>query len=238
MPKIYKVDQGTPEWWELRLGIPTASQFHRIITPAKLEYSKQAVGYQMELLAERLLHQPMGSDFLDEWAERGKLEQNYARQQFQLVNEVELDPIGFVTNDNGSLGCSPDALFKGGSQAVEIKTPKPPKLLEYAFTTDWQVNYRPQVQGQLMIGEFEVVHLYVFHQQLKAHHVITSSDRQFQIRLVSYLAKFCEELAHLEQRARKLGIVVTPPPAPGLQARMIVPDAPHRDAHQTILDAG
>ena len=33
-PRIYRdVVQGTEEWKRLRLGIPTSSQFHRIVTP-------------------------------------------------------------------------------------------------------------------------------------------------------------------------------------------------------------
>jgi len=31
---IHEVEQNTPEWLTLRLGIPTASMFDKIVTPA------------------------------------------------------------------------------------------------------------------------------------------------------------------------------------------------------------
>ena len=44
--------QGTDEWIHARLGIPTASQFDKILTPAKMELSSQATDYMHKLLAE------------------------------------------------------------------------------------------------------------------------------------------------------------------------------------------
>jgi hypothetical protein len=49
------VAQGTTEWAALRVGIPTASNFDKIITPAKLEFSKASDGYAMRLIAEEHL---------------------------------------------------------------------------------------------------------------------------------------------------------------------------------------
>ena len=39
--KFYEVEQGSRRWYEIRAGRPTASNFHRIITP-KGEPSRQA----------------------------------------------------------------------------------------------------------------------------------------------------------------------------------------------------
>jgi hypothetical protein len=40
--KIHNCTQGTEEWRKLRAGIPTASEFHKIITPKTGQLSKQA----------------------------------------------------------------------------------------------------------------------------------------------------------------------------------------------------
>ena len=42
--KIVDVEQNTPEWEAVRLGKPTASEFHRIITAVKGDLSEQARG--------------------------------------------------------------------------------------------------------------------------------------------------------------------------------------------------
>ena len=51
------LQQGSAEWVKARLGIPTASQFSRIITSTG-KLSGQADGYMHELLAESLLGEP------------------------------------------------------------------------------------------------------------------------------------------------------------------------------------
>ena len=47
--------QGTPAWHEARLGIPTSSNFHRIITPKTRKPSAQvnAPGFQRRNSSER-----------------------------------------------------------------------------------------------------------------------------------------------------------------------------------------
>ena len=62
-------DQGSTEWIEARLGIPTASGFHRIITPTgKLSASRDA--YEGELLAEWALGRPVTEFGGNDWTER------------------------------------------------------------------------------------------------------------------------------------------------------------------------
>ena len=52
--KIFDVEQNSEAWDKLRSGRPTASNFSRIITPAKGDYSKQSRTYAYELVAQRL----------------------------------------------------------------------------------------------------------------------------------------------------------------------------------------
>ena len=58
---IHNVEQGSAEWIKLLLSIPTASNFHKIVTPAKGEYSKQARGYAFRLVAQTLLNESFDS---------------------------------------------------------------------------------------------------------------------------------------------------------------------------------
>jgi hypothetical protein len=57
--KIIDCVQNSDEWIAARLGIPTASEFHRIITAVKGDLSKSARKYAAGLVAETLLAKPL-----------------------------------------------------------------------------------------------------------------------------------------------------------------------------------
>ncbi len=52
--KIFDYVQGSPEWWKIRTGIPTSSEFSRICTPATEKFAKGATAYIDELVAATL----------------------------------------------------------------------------------------------------------------------------------------------------------------------------------------
>ena len=135
--RIHNVAQGSLDWYRLRQGIPTSSNFDKIITPTG-KPSAQGVKYQYRLIAERLLMESMDDQLAGvRWMEHGKEEEPNAVAQFQLVNDVELVDVGFITTDDGRLGCSPDRLIQGHHESVEIKCPAPwtqiGYLLDFTF---------------------------------------------------------------------------------------------------------
>ena len=76
--KIIDVEQGSPEWWQARLGMPTASAFHRVMTDTTRKFSKASEGYLYELVAEHLLGEPLdGGD--TGFTLRGKAEEKFGR---------------------------------------------------------------------------------------------------------------------------------------------------------------
>jgi len=143
--KTHQVDHGSPEWHALRMGIPTASQFHRIVTPAKLSLSKQANGYMCELLAARFLG--VVNDDGTEFMQRGTLLESKARSWYEFSNDITLDTNVFCTNDEGTIGCSPDALV-GDDGGLEIKCRGADKHI------GWLLGYEQaeiQCQGCMMV---------------------------------------------------------------------------------------
>lgn len=208
MAKVYRnFEQGSADWYRCRLGIPTASQFNKIITPARGELSSQAKGYMYRLIAERLLKDSMDDQINVEWIERGKEMQPAAAAQFQLVNDLTVEPVGFITTDDGLWGCSPDYLVKGKREGVEVKCPAPWTQIQYLLDGPG-VDYRPQVQGQLLIGEFEVNHFYAFHPRMPARHIVTLRDEEYIRKMTFALIEFTELLAQETERARQLGAYV------------------------------
>lgn len=203
--KLYRTDQGSSEWYKHRLGRPTASQFHRIITP-KGQPSKQAATYLYKLACERLLHETMDDEIgYVKWVEHGKANEGHAIGQFQFANDIELEPGGFVTTDDGLLGASPDRLFPRHKEAVEVKCPAPWTQLQYLIEGVGE-DYIAQVQGQLLVGEFDAVHFYSWHPQMPPYHRVFFPDPAFQSALRAALSAFCLQLDRVTAQARDMGV--------------------------------
>lgn len=210
---IHDVTQGSKEWHTKRLGIPTASQFHRIITAKKMEPSKQARQYMYELIAERLLGVPMGHniDHLRH-VQDGKDREPYAARQLELVAGEELMPIGFMTTDNGRVGASPDrAIIRGNRRCgVEIKCPTPPTQVAYLLDGLGD-DYKAQVQGQMWVGQFDEAIFFSYHPSCPPFHIITQRDDKFLAHLIPMVRQFCVLLDAETERARKKGIWLMEP---------------------------
>lgn len=150
--KIINCIQGSPEWIAARLGIPTASQFDRLFTPGgKPSGVKTSEKYMHELLAERMTGQD-ATDFQSEWMARGSTLEKDAVAFYQLQRDMETKPVGFMTNDAGTIGASPDQLVEEEGQ-MEIKCPKPGVHVGYLLQAgETYETYKVQVQGQLWIS--------------------------------------------------------------------------------------
>lgn len=145
----YDVEQGSPEWLAARLGIPTASEFSKILTPTG-KVSTQAKGYANKLLAEILTGAPVQTFEKTPWMERGNELEQEAADYYSLINGVELEKVGFCTNDARTYGCSPDRLI-GEDGGLEIKVVAPHTMIEYLLTGKLDMDYYPQIQGCMLV---------------------------------------------------------------------------------------
>ena len=117
--------QGSLAWMEARLGIPTASNFDKLITPGG-KPSSSAEKYAWKCVAEQILNHPIQEkEEASGFMERGTIMQKNARAFYELQRDVETEEVGFMLRDNRRAGCSPDLLVKGGG-LVEIKCPSAP----------------------------------------------------------------------------------------------------------------
>lgn len=152
MSAIYLTDieQGTPEWQACRIGIPTASRFDCIVTPARAELSKQSDGYLRELLAEWLSGR-VAESYTSGWMQRGNETEPEAREYYAFVRDLDVARVGFVYgNESRMFGCSPDGLV-GDDGMIEIKSPAPKTQIGYLLDRQLPLDYKAQVQGSLMV---------------------------------------------------------------------------------------
>jgi len=144
--------QGDARWHMLHIGIPTASRFSDILQPKKLKPSASQDKYLDTLIGEWLLGRRIQTQESD-WMQRGKELEPEAVAWYELERGVDAEVVGFITRDDGMVGCSPDRLL-GTDGLLEVKNPKIETHLGYLRDPDLlRDEYIAQVQGQLLVCE-------------------------------------------------------------------------------------
>lgn len=166
---IHNVRQGSEEWEQLRLGKLTASEFGRLVTPAKLQFASGAKSYCIQKAAELLgVHSPpMTPTF---YMDRGTELEPHALAEFE-AKIAPVQRVGFIQLSEGiSVGCSPDGLV-GDDGVVEIKCPKSETLIEWIADGVLPSEYRMQCQGELWVTGREVCHFWGWHPEIEPFHI-------------------------------------------------------------------
>ena len=73
--------------------------------------------------------------------------------------------VGFITDDDHTVGCSPDRLV-GDDGLLEIKAPLPHTQVEYWISGEVGERFRPQLQGQLYVSQRAWVDIACWHDEL------------------------------------------------------------------------
>lgn len=201
--KIIDCQQGTPEWFSARLGLPTASEFDKILTPTG-KPSTQWEAYANRLLAEMLVGKPVDSFEGNGWTERGNELEPEAAKFYEFTNEIETLTVGFVTNDEGTYGCSPDRLV-GNDGLLELKCPAPHTHIQYLLDKKIDQKYYPQVQGQLLVTGRAWVDLVSYHPEMPPVVIRVPRDETFIMALDDALKDFTHKLQAKRKRMVELG---------------------------------
>jgi hypothetical protein len=120
MLQIHNVEQGTPEWHSLRSGIPTASEFSKLLTSTyKIADNKGSRDYAIQKAGE-ILTGRVEETFISYDMQRGNLEE-YRAFEMYCEHFSQVQKCGFMTNYG--IGYSPDGLV-GDDGLIEIKSAK------------------------------------------------------------------------------------------------------------------
>ncbi len=196
--KIHDVEQGSEAWERLRLGIPTSSEFHKILTPMGKD-SKQADDYMNRLLAEWLFGGPLEEAAVETpWMIRGNALEMEAVRSYEFEREVQTDKVGFITTDGGMIGASPDRMV-GANGLLEIKCPKPHTHVGHMVEPRVDKDYWPQVQGQLWIAEREWVDIQSYCPSFPTVIMRVTRDEPYIQKLREALLAFLEKMLAARQ---------------------------------------
>lgn len=146
---ILECEQNSPEWEAARLGIPTASNFDKIVT-SKGERSKQREKYLFELAGERITGEAK-SGYTNANMDRGHEREDESRSMYSFVTGVEVQRVGFCYFDEKKeFGCSPDGLV-GEDGGFETKDAAPHIQIDRLKNGWSKAQYLQQVQGSICV---------------------------------------------------------------------------------------
>ena len=147
MDIIRDLEQGTPEWFALRLGVITGSKFKDVMAKGQ---GKSRKSYMYQLAAEMITDE-MAESFTNDAMQWGTDNEPAARAMYELESGNEVDEVCFVKRDD-FVGVSPDGLV-GDSGLVEFKCPKTTTQIETFLSGKMPTSHKAQVQGQIWVCE-------------------------------------------------------------------------------------
>lgn len=189
--------QGSEEWFAARCGVPSASNFDKIVT-SKGEPSTQAKKYMYKLAGESVSG-IAEETYKNAAMERGTILEDEARQLYQIINDEEVKQVGFCKEEG--YGCSPDGmvLFQG---MLEIKCPSAAVHVEYLLKETLPTTYIQQVQGQMLVTGSKWCDFMSYYPGIKPFIIRVERDEPFISKLKSELDKFCAELKSVIERIK------------------------------------
>jgi hypothetical protein len=169
----FDIKQGSDEWYNLRRGKATASNFSRIITEVKGEYAAGAKKYAREVAIQRMLDEDTEHriDHLPDIMRGKLLEPDAVEAYHRRFKDTTTDAIGLVVSEDGSRVCSPDRTSANRLLGLEVKCPGGPTLLEYIENNGPGRSYIWQVVGSMLVSQFEIWDFWAYHTGLNPVHL-------------------------------------------------------------------
>ena len=147
-------EQGSEEWLQARLGIPTATGFENIVTATGKKSSAQ-IKYMAELIEESILGLQDGS-FKSKFMERGNQLEPLARSAYEFITGNSVQQVGGVyLDENREVMVSPDGLIPELKKGLEIKCPKMSTHIRYLLEGGLPSEYVIQVQANLWVTGYK-----------------------------------------------------------------------------------
>ena len=201
---IQNCKQRSDEWYILKAGVPSASNFNQIVT-VKGEPSKQRKKYLYQLAGEKLLGR-MPETYMSWAMERGVELEDEAINYFAFQECVEVDRVGMVFKDDRlDRSCSPDGLI--GDIGLEVKCPIMTTHVENLMNGKLPSAYFQQVQGSMYITGYKQWLFVSYFPGLPLLTILCERDEEFIGKLDKELDMFVEDLDIIKEKLNETNAV-------------------------------
>jgi hypothetical protein len=200
MIEIIDCEQNSSDWFAARMGIPTASEFSTVMAKGRDGgASVTRAKYLRTLAADILRGFPEEESYTNVHMERGKAQEDEARQLYALIKSVAPQRVGFVKD--GRKGCSPDSLV-GEDGGLEIKTALGHIQIERLMLNRLPPEHKAQVQGSLWVSGRKWWDFVSYSPGLDPLIVRVERDEEYIAQLAAAVSAFNDELDAIVQSIR------------------------------------
>jgi hypothetical protein len=151
--------------------------------------------------------------------ERGLIVEAEAADWYEFDQDVATQRVGFITDDEYTMGCSPDRLV-GEDGPLEIKAPLPHTQVEYWISGEVNERFRPQLQGQLYISQRSWFDIVCWHDVLPKLVMRVEPDEKFIKALDRELQIFNFFIESVMEKIRATNEMPIPPSGLALRAAL------------------
>ena len=187
--EIFEMEQGGLDWFKVRAGVPSGSNFCKIVT-SKGDPSKSAKEYMYRLVGEAVSGISEES-YKSKSMQRGNDLEEEARQLYEIINDVEVRQVGFCKE--GQVGCSPDGLVSEDGM-IEIKCLGNVAHVDILLKQEMPIKHFQQIQGQLLVTGRKWCDFFSYSPGLKPFCKRIERDEVFLAKLKTELKLFCLKL--------------------------------------------
>lgn len=202
--QIHNVEQRTPEWFALKVGLPSGSSFSEIITPVEGKPVDIKVSTRLinKLALERVTGEVESSGYDNEHMKRGRELEPEAIAWYEFMYDKIVEPIGFITNHG--LGFSPDGFVKDEKGFIEIKSVCAKVQLECleAGSVMPRTHY-PQVQGGLYVTGYDYCDFISYNKTFPSFCVRVFRDEEYIAKLEAESKNVLRKIEHRVQEMQK-----------------------------------
>lgn len=185
--EIFDCEQGTPEWFEARRGIVTASRFADVLAKGQGITRRK----YMLTLAGEVITGECAEHYSNAHMERGHVMEPDARELYAFDHDVEPQLVGFMRR--GRAGASPDSLV-GSDGMLEIKSKLPHLQLDVLDKGKLPSEHVAQVQGQLWIADRDWCDFVSYWPRLPLFCIRVERDEKYIATLAQAVADFVGEM--------------------------------------------
>lgn len=191
----WEIDQNSEEWDNHRKIRPTGSEYDKIYTGGG-KVSDQRETYMRRLSVARKYAVPQFTG--NKWTDRGNKLEPESRKRFTEETGYELKEAGFIDNDNGITGFSPDGLVMYNGDPVATFETKSYKLDKHMSIVNGGVLPKanmPQVHGALFNSKLTcaIFALYCPEAWPLDFYMIEVTPDDYTKRLEDQVYEFCDE---------------------------------------------
>lgn len=200
--KIHDVQQNSLEWLMLRCGLPTASEFDQLLTPEfEIRKGEMPKTYLARKVAEAWGGPLPGYNTID--MEQGSILEKEAIPHFEFSTGIEVTRVGFVTTDDGLVGCSPDGLI-GDDGGIEVKCPDAHTHVKYLLNGGLPKDYAAQVHGSMFVTGRSYWRFLSYRRGFPPLSIIVNRDEEIQAKIGAAIEPFVGRFQYAMEALEKL----------------------------------